>query len=313
MKCRHRFKTVGLLRLKEVHPIRSRSYLWEFEETKGVITHICVTVRVAQREYWPEITPNPAPGVSFAIRSISPHTMFVQVELRTLQGLLSLFGLRSIDISNPEIEWIPENDDERNYLKVHSYKSTLAEPSPESILPIDFDVFARAIFASQKAYEVEMPLSFFRRAIIDMHDQQFIKAIYDLYFVLETTYGNGKFKKSDILAKFKAADELRQATENALRSPGISITREDNVRKAFQDKFSHLSVDEYLENIVKLRGFLHHHTQRRKGIWHPENQGKYKIDAIILQEVVFNAVFKMAWPYFEDPEVLSQYKDKFLK
>ncbi len=282
MKCKYRFKTFGLLRLKEIHPIRSSGYLWEFEETKGVITHICVTVRVTQREYWPEITPNPTPGVSFDIRLIPPHTMFIQVELRTLQGLLSLFGLRSIDISNPEIEWIAENDDEQNYLKVNSYRSTLAEVSPESISPLDFDVLARAVFASPKAYEIDIHLSFFRRALIDMHEQQFIEAIYDLYFVLETAYGGGKFKKADILEKFKAAAELRQATEQALRSPSISVTCEGNVRRVFQDKFSHLTVDEYLEHIVDLRGFLHHHTQRRKGIWHPENQGEYKIDAIIL-------------------------------
>lgn len=312
MKCKHRFKTDGLLRLKISYPIKSRFYLWEFEGNNGLITHICVTVKVTQPEYWPEITANPAPGVSCDIRVISPHTAFVQVEMRTVQALLSLFGLRSIDINNPEIEWIAENDDERDYLKVYSYKRARVEPSPESIEPTNFDLIARAIFASQKAHAIEMPLGFFRRSRIDMHEQQFIEAIYDLYFVLETAYANGKFKKVDVLANFKASDELKNATEKVLKNPGFSITSEKQVFKAFQDKFSHLTVDEYLEHIVDLRGFLHHHTQRRKGIWNPENQADYKVDAVVLEEVVFNAVFKMAWPYFEDPEVLSQYKKQFL-
>lgn len=146
-----------------------------------------------------------------------------------------------------------------------------------------------------------------------MHEQQYIEAIYDFYFVLETAYGGGKFKNVDVLDSFKASAELRQATEQALRKPGITIISDANVRRVFQEKFHHLTVDEYLEHVVKLRGFLHHHTQRRKDIWHPENQGEYRIEAIILQEVVFNAIMSIAWPYFEEPEVLSQYKDQFMR
>jgi hypothetical protein len=81
----------------------------------------------------------------------------------------------------------------------------------------------------------------------------------------------------------------------------------------FREKFSRMTVEEYLEHVVDLRGFLHHHTQERSGIWDPEDQQKYEVDAVVLQDVVFNAIFKMAWPYFEDPEVLTQYRDQFLK
>jgi hypothetical protein len=133
--------------------------------------------------------------------------------LKTLQGLLSLFGLRSIDIRYPEVEWIAENDEEREYLKVYSFKTNRQEPLPGSIPLVSFDIVARAVLACRNAYKIEMPLSFFRRAVVDMHEQQFIEAIYDFYFVLETVYGGGKFKKAEVLAGFKAADELKQATE----------------------------------------------------------------------------------------------------
>lgn len=138
MQCKNRFGVTGQLRLKQVRPIRTRSDLWEFEVNNGLVTHICITVRVLERQFWPKITPNPAPGVSFALQAIPPHTMFVQMELRTLQGLLSLFGVRSIDIPYPEIEWIPETDEERAYLKVHSFKTRRQEPSPESLPIVEF-------------------------------------------------------------------------------------------------------------------------------------------------------------------------------
>jgi hypothetical protein len=213
MKCKNRFKVEGQLRLGQVQPIRCRSDLWEFELCNGLVTHVCVTVCVHEREFWPKITPNPAPGVAFALRAVPPHTAFVQIELKTLQGLLSLFGLRSIDIRYPEVEWIAENDEEREYLKVYSFKTNRQEPLPGSIPLVSFDIVARAVLACRNAYKIEMPLSFFRRAVVDMHEQQFIEAIYDFYFVLETVYGGGKFKKAEVLAGFKAADELKQATE----------------------------------------------------------------------------------------------------
>lgn len=313
MLCKQRFKVSGLLRLEQVRPIRTRSDTWEFEVANGLVTHICVTVRVLEREFWPRITPNPAPGVSFALSAVPPHTMFVQIELKTLQGLLSLFGLRSIDIPYPEIEWTPENDEEREYLKVYSFKSKRQEPRPESISALSFDVVARAVLACRKAYQIEMPLSFFRRAVVDMDEHQFIEAIYDLYFVLETMYGDGKFKKAAILARFKASDELRQATETTLRDPDDMPKCERRIKQAFRDKFSGLTVDQYLEHVVDLRGFLHHHTQRRKENWDPEDQSRYEVDAVVLQRVVFNAIFHVAWAYLEDPAVLSQYKDQFLR
>lgn len=311
MKCRNRFKVVGLLRLNEIRPIRCRGYIWEFEQDRGVISHICVTVAVTQRQYWPTVTPNPAPGIACTISVIPVHTAFIQMELRTLQGLLSLFGVRSIDISNPEVEWIPESDEERSYLKVSGFKSTLQESSPGSIPPMSFDIAACAVLACHKAYEIEMPLSFFRRAVVDMHEQEFIQAIYDLYFVLETVYGAGKFKKADVLANFQGADELRQAVEQVLRGSDRDVTWENDIRNAFVDKFSRMTVDQYLEHVVDLRGFLHHHTQKRSGIWHPEDQNRYKVDAVVLESVVFNALFHMAWPYLDDPEVVSQYKAQF--
>jgi hypothetical protein len=146
-----------------------------------------------------------------------------------------------------------------------------------------------------------------------MHEQEFIQAIYSFYFVLETAYGDGKFKKSDVLTRFKAAETLRQATEKTLRDPECLLMHEKRARKVFQEKFSCMTVDQYLEYVVDLRGFLHHHTVRRSGIWHPEDQRVYEIDAIVLQSVAFNAIFQMTWPYFEDPEVLSQYETQFSK
>ena len=44
---------------------------------------------------------------------------------------------------------------------------------------------------------------------------------------------------------------------------------------------------EILKKIVELRGFLHHHTLKRKDIWHPEDHNKYETDAHFFQAVAF--------------------------
>jgi hypothetical protein len=309
MKCKHRFKVTGRVRPQMLLPIYSRFYLWEFEVQDGLVTHLTATVALPNPQDWPTILPCPAVGVAVEVYPKAPHLPFIRMELRIIQGLLSLFGVRSIDILHSELEWIPESEEERSALRLHAFTSEYAELDPRSICLVPFDILARSILAANKAYEIEVPLNFFRRALIDIFEKQHIEAIYDLYFVLETTFGNGKTKKVAILKEFMGSQELSQAVVKALQDPGPSVKHEARVGGEYERKYRQMSADEYLEHIIDLRGFLHHHTQRRKGIWHPERQEKYETEALVLQAVVYNVIFGLARNYFDDPEVVAQYRE----
>src|SRR4030095_4562378 len=122
MKCRYRFPVHGRLRMSVNLPVPARGWVFEFDTDAGIITHVQVTVPLPRREDWPLIERDPAPGVKAKIEPRTPHLPFIQRELRTLQGLLALYGLHSIEISRPEVRWLPDSEEERSQLQLFSYK-----------------------------------------------------------------------------------------------------------------------------------------------------------------------------------------------
>lgn len=309
MKCKYRFHVHGLIRLQSVLPIRSKFYHWEFELAQGLLRNIVVTVQLKDQNAWPSIIQNPRLGVNADIRIRTDDLPFIQAELRTIQGLLSLWGVHSIDIRNPEIEWIAENEEERSALGMYYVKGSTSGPEPGSIPPMPFDLLARSVLAANTAHEMEIPLNFFRRGLIDVHDRQYIEAIYDFYFVLETLFADGAFKVRDVKKAFRNSSELCDAIKAALKNPLLSTIHELRLYQSLEAKLLKMTVPEYIEHLVELRGFLHHHSQRRKGIWSPERQDLYEADALLLESVTSNVLFCAVAGYLDHPEVLSMFRE----
>jgi hypothetical protein len=83
-----------------------------------------------------------------------------------------------------------------------------------------FDVLARAIFAADAATDIEIPLNVFRRGMLDVSERNYIEAIYDFYFILETLFGEGKFKSAAVSNAFLDSSQLRSCVERAVADPG---------------------------------------------------------------------------------------------
>lgn len=309
MKSKYRFRVNGKVRLGVNVPVPCRGWTFELETSKGFITHVVVVVPLPNREDWPLIQQNPSPNGRNLYITKTPDLPFIQRKLRTLQGLLALYGLHSIDIDKPEIEWIPENEKERADLHIFSY-SCKSEPLPDNeVLPMPFDFLARSIIASDAATDIEVPLNFFRRGMLDVYDRYYIEAIYDFYFVLETLFADGKFKKSAVLEAFKNSDQLCACVEQALTDPGPMLTDNTHTQDIFRRAYGTLNVEQALKKIIELRGHLHHHTMKRRNSWHPDEQSRFECDALFLQSVSYNVVFKVAKTYLWDGEVVNAYEE----
>ncbi len=139
--------------------------------------------------------------------------------------------------------------------------------------------------------EFETPLNFFRRGCRDIEDRQYVDAIYHFYFVLETLFANGKFKMVAVIQEFLSSDELCGAVDLLLADPGPTFTMNKPIMAQFARTYQLLGRDKLVEKLVELRGFLHHHTLKHKGIWKPEWQQIYELDALVLQGVAYNVVF----------------------
>jgi len=174
---------------------------------------------------------------------------------------------------------------------------------------VPFDFLARAILAADATTDIEIPLNFFRRGMLDVVERNFIEAIYDFYFILETLFGGGKFKTDAVSAAFLSSSQLRSCVQRGITDPGPMIMLDARIRGSFEQTYGKMSVESAIENMIELRGYLHHHTSKRRGIWNPEDQHKYEIDALFLQRVTYNVIFAIAEPYLYSPDVIRVYED----
>jgi hypothetical protein len=309
MKCRYRFPVHGRLRLPVNLPVPARGWVFEFETDAGIITSVQVTVPLPRRTDWPLIERDPAPGVKATIQPRTPHLPFIQRELRALQGLLALFGLHSIELEYPEVQWLPESEEERAQLHIFSYKITVEDVPDDAVLPVRFDVLARSIIAADAATDIEIPLNFFRKGMLDVYERNYIEGIYDFYFILETLFGEGKFKTAAVSAAFLSSSQLRSCVQRGITDPGPMIMLDARIRASFEQTYGKMSVDNAIEKMIELRGYLHHHTSKRRGIWNPEDQHRYEVDALFFQTVTYNVIFAIAEPYLYSEDVVRAYED----
>jgi hypothetical protein len=66
-----------------------------------------------------------------------------------------------------------------------------------------------------------------------------------------------------------------------------------------------------IEKLVEPRGFLHHHTLKRKGIWKPEWQQIYELDALVFQGIAYNVVFGILHRYSWSQDVIEAFQTEF--
>jgi len=308
MKCRYHFPVKGRIRPSINVPVPSRGWLYQFKTEDGIITGIDVIVPLPNREDWPKIREDPSPGIAAQIEPKTPHLPWIQRELRALQGLLAFFGLHYIELERPAVEWLPESEQERKLLHIYKYKREIQDLSNNKIIPLPFDVLARAVIASDAATDIEVPLNFFRRGMLDVYAGNYIEAIYDFYFVLENQFGDGKFKTAAVSNAFLKSEKLISCIERALADPGPMITSQGRINEQFEKVYGKVDIEESIKNIIKLRGYLHHHTSKRRDIWNPEDQGRYEMEALFLQSVTYNVVFEISKPYLWDKSVVSAYE-----
>jgi hypothetical protein len=305
MKCSYRFKINGNLRLAEIKPVQVRRMVYEFEADNGLVKAIRIITSIS-RDEWPQYEPNKDPTSEAKVTlNLNNHRMlFIGIELRGLEAILSLFGVTSIDMEHWEIEYIPENKDEKKALQITMFQQDSKKVSTSPDFVLGHDLLSSAVAASIHAElgNLTFPLSFFRKGRISIFEGRFIGAYYDFYFLLETLYGNAKTKNHAVEAEFKKSPEIRTAAEHFL-----ALSNEDypsgETQKTLMTKFNGYNVDTLVKYIVKQRGFFHHHTARKQNIWHPAHEEEYEHDALMIQDIAFHVLFHEVFKLFETESV----------
>lgn len=199
------------------------------------------------------------------------------------------FSIRKINWEEPEIIFIPENEEEKriiekrgvnNFKSFQKYRPSLIEMNPRVL---------KEVIENQEMYEhLVIPLSFYREGRNEYIQKRYINAFYNFYFFLEDLYGNGKTKNKQIREEFLKSRHLTYAVKQTIREfkEGPRKNHIENLKKFLKLENCSLDLEGVIFLIVKVRGNLHHFSQKSsKKMGHPFNQKDFETMAFLLMSL----------------------------
>lgn len=283
MQIKFTYPAKSSLVLADFWPVTVADIRLEWAINEGRVAAIIATVPVRETDRLPTMQPSVTPGVVLDVNlGWNSRENEVEEAVRTLWGLLGLFCYLEIDIGAVETEWIPENDSEREALKVYSYSHSVQKKDLLEPRRLGYDIVARAMASAKTGTHYEIPLGFLRRGTRAIYNEQYIDAFYNLFFFLETLFAPGYSNPKVVKQRLCRS----QAVKVAVTKSQEPFSKERHLDTRKRDELLRMSDDQLIHHLVDLRGELHHHSLGKPGIWHPEKASHFREEAILLQHVV---------------------------
>ena len=310
MKFRYTFPVSGRVRLVNSPPIPSSGLVYHFFLGENqVITHLTVTSDLPDPKTWPRFEDTGRTDIKFQIINLWPRLEEVRRRVRLIESLLSLYGILEIDTSEPKVEWLPESPDEENALEAREWRMS-RDRVPTEQLPYCQEAFiGQSILRADSCTSAETPLNFYRKGCVDVADNRFIDAIYDFYFMIETLFAQGKHRTRDVKQAFKESAMLMNAIGDFLSEGSLEFSFDKKEQREFDRLFSGASPEEIVDEIVDLRGQLHHHALKRKEVWHPAEEERFRFQALCLQHITLKLGFLLVGDSVYSHNAAKQFED----
>lgn len=313
MKSKYTFQIKGRLKLPNAFPIKSDGFTFNFVTDRlGIVSSLEVECQ-CQSEDWPKLSKNAYGKTEVDVRSSA--WPFIVIKLRGIESLCSIWGIKSIIVDNYRIEWIPDSEEEKSNLKIYNYEVSSLPLSDEELKPVKFPFVGQAVIASWDGEKISTICSFFRRGSEDYENRQYITAIYQFYFILESLYGDGKFKEKDLVRKFAASKELKLIFDKTYNNDEFmfGISRELISKFNESEYYGDRNFDKFMLRFIKLRGFLHHHSSKNTNAWHPERHIDYELDAFALSALANSVAINKIWDYCGTERVVAEYNRQLIE
>jgi hypothetical protein len=207
------------------------------------------------------------------------------LEFRKLECNLSFVlrghALRRINTHRMEIEYVPENDRERELVAVTGYEVTRGYS--ETPLRMSGRTLGQVIQDAQKFEELEVHKAFLHDGMNQFHALQYVAAFYQFYFVVEDLYADGKTSEKEVVKAFSSSDELTRILEVAIQRFSKENDRHSEMLKRIMGtEKCEVTVAGLRTFLFRIRGHLHHYSSRStkpKGT--PFNQRDFETVALL--------------------------------
>lgn len=216
----------------------------------------------------------------------------IEHAVRTVQGLLSLYGTIDVDFERPTLEWLPDTPEEEMSIAI-----TLSGKPPEidiyKLETLSFDLVGRAVIGADAASKLEVALSFMRRARRDLKERRYIESIYNSFFFLEALFAAGYSDPKKVERNLLASQVVRDALAS-IRSIPVDPPRGFTTEAEFavwERRVKQLarSDEDIIGELVRLRGSLHHNAPKGPAAWHPDKSVDFRVSAHTLHDIALAA------------------------
>jgi hypothetical protein len=259
-------------------------------DDKDIINELCIQRKVSNYEsYLPKFIPGSKelhinPTFDF------PHNPYYQEIIELLQHIESLgsfwMEVKRIYWNNLKVSWIPENEEEAKKIKIHDVEYNEGHNIPPKMF--NPKTLIELVKLKDKYTHLVIPMAFFREGMNEYQSQHYINAFHNFYYYLEDLYGGGKTKNRQVVDNFKKSSHFTNAVEKTIKDLTKPSGRKhmENLKRFLSMESCSLSVDGIISLIVKVRGNLHHFSQKSsKKTGHPFNQKDFHVMAYLLMSI----------------------------
>ncbi|MFN0140003.1 MAG: hypothetical protein ACKVQW_07935 [Pyrinomonadaceae bacterium] len=296
MQHKYRFPAIASVAFPIGFYFKHGGRTFEFEVADGLLKSLNVTVPGSSLEHAPSVvlTPDDQKSQATIRADAGPGFEMLQNEVRAIEGGLCMWGVESINVDEPEIQFIADNPVEAAAIDIESFSISKGERDPTTFDAAEPALYIRTVMISKALEEIEMALNFYRRGRADCRKGKYIEGIYNLYFVLEHLFANGKYGESGVLKEFEKSPELQRAIDRIRNNIPAQISGNPRLSSYFESVVTRRSNLEVMKWAYKVRGFLFHQSSKRSTTWHPSRQGDHWQEGVLFlalcTEVVLNRI-----------------------
>ncbi|TRW48713.1 hypothetical protein FM042_06940 [Aliidiomarina halalkaliphila] len=305
------FELVGALRPERLLAFELDDFRFEFgvDKDSGEVRELMISFSVHANDV-ATYSDSSNDKIKAHINLSQPRWERVVEMVHHISGMWGIWGLQDVLVNEATTTFIPESDKDKLAITVNNFKVKRARQPFLGDLPrLKPEYVVMPIITAVKMKNHDVRLSFYRRALQDVLNGEYIEAFYDYYFMLESTYGEGKTKNTHIQKKFLESELLSSTIEETVLSKQYKYSLPAELRSRYQVDYAGLTVSTFIEKIVKLRGFLHHHNNKRCDGWKPTKQDDYRLEAFMLQDICCRVGVELFYESVEESNAKAVYQE----
>lgn len=188
-----------------------------------------------------------------------------------------------------EEEFLPDNEEERQRIKVHRFSAPRKAGPPPVVVK---QKVLENCFKYAPRYELLMiPMGFYREGMTAFQEERYVTAFYNFYFVIEDFFANGKTSEAQVLREFESSDRMRQFIERVLQNFSGRHDHVRNLRRFMDEEKCTFDVPGMMKFLFRVRGNLHHYFGKSpRPHATPFNQDDFEVVSLVAMFLAGSAI-----------------------